>query len=278
MPKNNGVPTFVKWAGGKTQLLPQFEPFFPGDFEGYVEPFVGSGAVFFHVKQKFSPRKVTLSDNNGELINAYKVVRDHLEGLLDLLKEHREKHSKDYYYGVRNIDPHTLSEIERAARFLYLNKTCFNGLYRVNSKGKFNVPFGRYKNPNIVNEEKLVKASSLLDGVALKHQPFEDSLNAVNEGDFVYMDPPYDPLSKTANFTTYTKNSFQEEEQRMLARVSVKMHQKGSKVMLSNSDTKFIRSLYRSSGFKIHEVKARRAINSNARKRGAITELLITNY
>jgi len=278
MPKCNGVPTFVKWAGGKTQLLSQFEPFLPDDFEGYVEPFVGSGAVFFYVKQKFNPQKAILSDSNEELINAYRVVRDDLEDLLDALREHKEEHSEEYYYGVRAMDPPALSEVERAARFLYLNKTCFNGLYRVNSRGKFNVPFGRYKNPNIVNRDNLVKASALLEGVTIKCRSFEDSLDDVDEGDFVYLDPPYYPLSKTANFTTYTKDSFLDEEQRALARVSERMHERGARLMISNSDTKFIKRLYSNNGFKVHKVKARRAINSNARKRGAITELLITNY
>jgi len=278
MPKRNGVPTFVKWAGGKTQLLGQFKPLFPKNFRGYVEPFVGSGAVFFFIKREFNPEKIVISDNNEELINAYLVVQNHLEKLLELLRLHKENHSKEYYYMVRAMDVANLSPIERAARFLYLNKTCFNGLYRVNSKGQFNVPFGRYKNPNIVNEKTLREANRLLQGVTIKLQPFEKSLEDVEEGDFVYFDPPYYPLSETANFTGYTKETFLDEEQKKLAMVFERMHKKGVKAMLSNSDTSFIKGLYANNGFKIRKVKARRAINCNASKRGEINEIIVMNY
>ncbi|GCC11086.1 modification methylase DpnIIA [archaeon] len=278
MPKINGVPTFVKWAGGKTQLLSQFKPIFPRKFKGYIEPFVGSSAVFFFIKKEFNPEKIVVSDTNEELINAYLVVQNNLEELLGLLKVYKENHSKEYYYGVRALDVVKMSPVERAARFLYLNKTCFNGLYRINSKGQFNVPFGKYKNPNIVNEKTLREANKLLQGVTIKLQSFEKSVDDVDEGDFVYFDPPYHPLSKTANFTSYTKKTFLEEDQRDLALVFEKINQKGVKIMLSNSDTEFVRSLYSNNMFKIQTVKARRVINCNASKRGKINELVVMNY
>jgi len=278
MPWNNAVPTFVKWAGGKTQLLDQFKKFFPKKFNGYLEPFVGSGAVFFYIKRKYNPKRVIISDNNEDLINTYMVVRDNLEELIKLLKIHKRNHCKEYYYKIRETDVNELSDVEKAARFLYLNKTCYNGLYRVNSKGKFNVPFGRYKNPNIVNEKNLRKAHKLLQGVTIKLQSFEKVLEDAESGDFIYFDPPYYPLSKTANFTSYTRDVFLDDEQRKLAEVYRKLDERGCLLMLSNSDTEFIKNLYSYDGLKIHTVKARRAINSKADKRGAINELVILNY
>lgn len=278
MSKTNGVPTFVKWAGGKTQLLKQFKPYFPKGLSGYVEPFVGSGAVFFYIKKKFNPEKIVISDNNEELINVYLTVQNHLEELLESLKIHQKNHSKNYYYKIRAVDTSKLTDVERASRFLYLNKTCFNGLYRVNSKGLFNVPFGKYENPNIVNEETLREANKLLQGVTIKRQSFDESLEDATEGDFVYFDPPYYPLSRTASFTSYTKNPFLDDEQKTLAQVFEKMHQKGVKVMLSNSDTSFIKGLYNNNGYKIETVKARRVINCNASKRGKINEIVVMSY
>lgn len=272
------VPTFIKWAGGKTQLLSQFEPFIPNDFNSYVEPFIGGGAMFFCMKKNFEPNNIIISDNNEELINVYKTVQNDLEELLVLLQGHKNNHSKEYYYKIRSTLVEDLSLLERAARFLYLNKTCFNGLYRVNSKGLFNVPIGSYKNPNIVNEKNLREANKLLDGVTIKLQPFENSLEDVKPGDFVYFDPPYYPLSKTANFTSYTKNAFLEKEQNKLADVYHKMDQLNCKLMLSNSDTPFIHNLYSSNGYRVEKVQARRMINSNASKRGAIDEVLVMNY
>lgn len=275
---SGGVPTFVKWAGGKTQLLSQFEPFIPNDFNSYVEPFIGSGAMFFCMKKNFEPDNIIISDNNEELINVYKTVQNDLEELLVLLQGHKNNHSKEYYYKIRSTLVEDLSQLERAARFLYLNKTCFNGLYRVNSKGLFNVPIGSYKNPNIVNEKNLREANELLNGVTIKLQPFENSLEDVKRGDFVYFDPPYYPLSKTANFTSYTKNAFLDEEQNKLADVYHKMDQLNCKLMLSNSDTPFIHNLYSDNGYRVEKVQARRMINSNASKRGAIDEVLVMNY
>lgn len=273
------VPTFVKWAGGKSQLLEQFDKFYPKEIDYYVEPFLGSGAVFFHIKRKYNPKKVLLADINEELINTFIVVRDRVEELIELLRQHKEKHNKDnkeYYYNIRSIDTEQLNDVEKAARFIYLNKTCFNGLYRVNSKGKFNVPIGSYKTPSILQEEILREASKLLQGADIRVLDFRDFTKIDIDKAFVYFDPPYYPLSKTSSFTSYTKGNFLEEEQEELAGVYKKLHIKGCKLMLSNSKHTFIESLYK--GFKIECVLARRMINCDATKRGAITEYVITNY
>lgn len=277
------IPKFVKWAGGKVQLLEQFEKFFPKKVTRYLEPFVGSGAIFFYIIQKYKPKEVILSDMNAELINAYKVIRDDVERLIVELKQHKEYYSADakkYYYEIRSVDPNKLPDLERAARFLFLNKTCFNGLYRVNSKGVFNVPMGAYKNPDIIQEEKLLKASKLLQGVILKVMSFEKVVDYAKEGDFIYLDPPYYPLKKvngkSASFTGYTKTNFLEDEQKLLKSVFDKLSKKGCLVMESNSDTDYINKLYEE--YQIHIVKARRLINRDSSGRGKINEVVITNY
>ena len=273
------IPRFVKWAGGKQQLIEQFKPLFPKEIHRYFEPFVGSGAVAFYVIQEFSPEFVLLSDINQELINAFEVIKNEPEPLIKALKAHKTSHlsdSKAYYYGIRGKDPNKMAKIEKAARFIYLNKTCFNGLYRVNSSGKFNVPMGSYKNPDIAQEQKLIKISELLKNVSFKAMSFEKVLELAKKGDFVYLDPPYYPLENSKSFTTYSKEAFLEKEQKLLAQVFKELAQRGCQLMLSNSDTKFIRELYR--GFNIHVVKARRLINSDAKGRGEIKELVIRNY
>lgn len=280
MGENIDIPKFVKWAGGKGQLLEQFKPLFPKKIDRYLEPFVGSGAVFFYIMQKYKPKEVILSDTNEELMITYKVIKEDVERLIVELKQHSEYHKvegKKYYLTIRATDPKLLPELERAARFIYLNKTCFNGLYRVNSKGKFNVPMGQYKNPDIIQEDKLRRASKLLQGVTLKIMSFERIVNLAKEGDFVYFDPPYYPLKKSS-FTSYSKDAFLEEEQNLLKETFEKLHKKGCLVMESNSDTEFIKQLYSEEPFKIHIVKATRMINSNANGRGKINEVVITNY
>ena len=192
-------PRFVKWAGGKQQLIEQFKPFFPKKFNNYFEPFVGSGAVAFYIIQEFNPPNVFLCDINAELINAFNTIKSDVKALIVKLKQHKESHltlREKYYYKVRSINPNRLSVIERAARFIYLNKTCFNGLYRVNSKDGFNVPMGSYKNPDIVQEEKLKRISNLLKNVTLKVMSFEKIVDIAKKGDFIYLDPPYFPLKK----------------------------------------------------------------------------------
>ena len=273
------IPKFLKWAGGKGQLLEQFKPLFPKKFERYIEPFLGSGAIFFYIIQKFEPKEIIISDVNEELINTYEIIRDNAERLIVELKQHKEYHmaeGKKYYLAIRATDPNNLPNLERAARFIYLNKTCFNGLYRVNSKGQFNVPMGSYKNPEIVNEEKLRLVSKLLKGVTIKVMSFEKVLNLAKKEDFIYLDPPYYPLKKGKSFTTYTKDVFLEEEQKNLADMFNKLDKKGCYVMLSNSDTKFIKDLY--SEHNINFVQATRMINCNGDKRGKINEVVVTNY
>lgn len=270
---------FLKWAGGKQQLLSQLEPFFPNAFERYFEPFVGGGAVFFHLWNTYRvPENVFLLDNNDELINAYRVVRDDLDELLDILSMHQRNHCAQYYYRIRNLDRGevTLSRVERAARTIYLNRTCYNGLYRVNSKGQFNVPMGSYKNPIILDRDTLTAASIALQGVHIETRDFRVVVEMGQAGDFFYFDPPYHPLSKTASFTSYTASSFSEQDQRDLADVFARLTAKGCLCMLSNSHTPFILELYR--GFRIETVRAIRAINSDANGRGKIEEVVILNY
>ena len=271
---------FLKWAGGKQQLLPQLEPLFPQKFHRYIEPFVGGGAVFFHLWNSGRlPKEVYLFDSNEELINTYLMVRDEVDKLIDLLTLHREKHSREYYYFIRNLDrkPSTrLSDVERAARTIYLNKTCYNGLYRVNSKGQFNVPMGRYKNPAILNAELLRAASLALQGVNLKVLDFRRLPEISHSRDFIYFDPPYDPISKSANFTSYTRGNFNDADQQELARVFRELNEKGCYCMLSNSHTPFILELYR--GFRIEVVQAPRTINANANGRGSVKEVVVVNY
>jgi DNA adenine methylase len=265
---------FLKWAGGKGRLIQQYIPYFPTYFKTYYEPFLGGGSVFFYLHER-QPAKAFLTDINAELITTYLCVRDDVEKLIDLLKEHQLQHSKDYYYRIRTTIEST--ELKKAARLIYLNKTCFNGLYRENSKGEFNVPMGKYKKPNICDFSNLRLASIALQSAEIEIRSFEKVLNyASNSEDFVYFDPPYYPVSTTSNFTSYSRYAFNENEQYRLRDVFVQLAQRGVKVMLSNSDTSFIRNLYKD--FHIYTILAGRAINSNAKKRGKINELLVTSY
>lgn len=271
IPKETSPRPFLKWAGGKSRLIQQYIPYFPKSYKNYYEPFLGGGAVFFYLQ----PTVAILTDINAELINTYCCVRDNVEELIYILKEHKNRHDKDYYYSVRNKSDGT--DIEKAARIIYLNKTCFNGLYRVNSQGKFNVPLGRYENPNICSEDLLRAASEALSTSKIKQTDFADVLNyATSSDDFIYFDPPYYPVSETSYFTAYSSYRFAEDQQVKLKDVFEKLAGRGVKVMVSNSDCEFICNLY--SSFNIHTISANRAINSNAKKRGKITELLITSY
>lgn len=270
------VPRFVKWAGGKEQLLDQLVPLFPNKFNRFIEPFVGGGAVLFYVLQNFSVKEIIISDINSELMNAYSVVKNDVEALIKKLRELKQKHDKEHFYVVREQAVENLDNINRAARLIYLNRTCFNGLYRVNSKGKFNVPIGSYKNPDIVQEEKLRLISKLLKNVKIRCESFENVLKYAKKNDFVYFDPPYHPLENKKSFTTYNKDNFLEEEQKKLAQVFQELSEKGCFCMQSNSDTKFIKELYKK--YKITKVNAKRLINSKADQRGPIKEVVITNY
>jgi len=276
-----GAKPFVKWAGGKAQLLSRFEPYFPSpaQFGRYFEPFVGGGAVFFHLwNTRRLPGQIFLFDTNDELISTYQVVRDQVQELVALLAAHQARHSPDYYYQIRELDrrSNSLSAVERAARTIYLNRTCYNGLYRVNSQGQFNVPMGRYKNPRIAREATLRAASAALQGVCVETRGFDTLVELARPGDFFYFDPPYDPVSRTAGFTGYTAGSFRDEDQRRLAAVFAELSRKGCLCMLSNSCTPFILELYRE--FRLEIVQAGRPINSKAGGRGPIDEMVVLNY
>lgn len=264
---------FLKWAGGKSRLIQQYIPYFPKSYQTYYEPFLGGGAVFFYLQ----PTAAILTDINAELITTYRCVRDKVEELISILKEHKIRHNRDYYYNMRaNFE---LSDLEQAARLIYLNKTCFNGLYRVNSQGKFNVPLGRYENPNICPEDLLRAASVALSTSEIKQADFADMLNyATSNNDFVFCDPPYHPISSTSYFTGYSQNSFDEKDQECLRDTCAELASRGVKVMVCNSDCEYIRTLYKQINFNIYPIVAARSINSNTKKRGMIYELLITSY
>lgn len=266
---------FIKWAGGKSQLLDQFQPLFPPHFSRFLEPFLGSGAVFF----RLHPETAFLSDINPELYNAYLCVRDSLEETIAVLSHHKRHHSTEYYYKVRASRTPTLTPPQRAARFIYLNKTCFNGLYRVNSQGLFNVPVGRYENPPILDQENLRAVSRVLQETQLFNLPFDVFCRRfAKPGDFVYFDPPYQPLSKTANFTGYTKDCFSLADQSRLRDLFIELDQRGCLLMLSNSYCPEILGLYKRYAATTHTVLAKRAISCMGAQRGAIKELVVLNY
>lgn len=264
----------VKWVGGKRQLMFELLKNMPKSYNRYFEPFIGGGALFFELQ----PENAYISDMNEELINLYTVVRDNVYELIDDLSKHEV--SKEYFLEIRNIDRTKkyaeLSDVERASRFIYLNRTCFNGMYRVNSQGQFNVPFGHYKNPRIIDENNLLNCSELLKKTEIKCADFSEILTKVKKGDFVYFDPPYVPLNETSSFTSYTKDGFDIDMQIKLRDVCDELDSMGVKFMLSNSDTKLVKELY--ANYEIKKVFASRAINANADGRGKITEVLVRNY
>lgn len=277
-----GPSPFVKWAGGKGQLLLQLEPYLPASLAGYVEPFVGGGAVFFHLYRqgRLRGKEVVLIDSLEELINCYRMVRDQAEALIAELGRHEAgKTDREYYYHVRAWDRQPdyarRSDLERAARFIFLNRTCYNGLYRVNRRGEFNVPFGRYRNPTINDPANLRAAGHALQGVRLLAGDFERCLEVAGVGDLVYLDPPYHPLSETASFTSYTAGDFGVDDQQRLAEVFRRLDRQGCQLMLSNSCTPLIEELY--AGYEQIQVRASRPISARADRRGAIAELLVLN-
>ena len=264
----------VKWVGGKRQLMFELIKNMPKSYNRYFEPFIGGGALFFELQ----PEQAYISDMNEELINLYSVVQDNVYELIKDLSKHEV--SKEYFLEIRNIDrteQYTeLSDVERASRFIYLNRTCFNGMYRVNSQGQFNVPFGHYKNPRIIDENNLLNCSELLKKTEIKCADFSEILTKVKKGDLVYFDPPYVPLNETSSFTSYTKDGFDINMQFKLRDVCDELDNKGVKFMLSNSDTKLVNELY--VNYEIKKVFASRQINANADGRGKITEVLVRNY
>ena len=290
---------FIKWVGGKGQLLSEINKLYPVELgkniNKYAEIFVGGGAVLFDILSKYKLDEVYISDKNLELINTYKSIRDNVDILIKSLKEMEEKYiplddenRKVYYYEKRqeynnlkiNIEE---NNIEKASLFIFLNKTCFNGLYRVNKKGEFNVPMGAYKKPKICDEENLKNVSLTLRNVKIVYADYRESESFIDEKTFVYIDPPYRPLNTSSSFTSYTENDFNDKEQIELAEYINVLNKKGAKIVISNSDPKnndiddnFFDKLYKN--YNINRVKATRMLNSNASLRGAINELLITNY
>lgn len=271
------VAPVVKWVGGKRQLLDDLTPLFPKEITSYCEPFLGGGAVLF----KLQPNTAFVNDINSDLIQMYEVIRDDVEGLIAALSEHPNE--EEHFYSVRDWDRDSkqyqkLSNVQKAARVIYLNKTCYNGLFRVNNAGKFNTPFGHYKNPNIVNAPTLRAVSTYFQQakITFYNTDYAAVLSEVPHGTFVYLDPPYDPVSDTSNFTGYTKGGFDRNEQIRLRECCDELNRRGIKFMLSNSATEFIMDQY--GAYKITVVKAKRAINSNAAKRGQVDEVVVRNY
>lgn len=293
---NTETKPFVKWAGGKRQLLPIIIKNLPKELienriKTYIEPFVGGGAVFFYIVENYKLDRIILNDKNEELIDVYRVIQNNVVALIDELRKVEKEYlsldengRKAYFYEKRDqYNSNKKDRILTAVNFIFLNRTCFNGLYRVNKKGEFNVPYGRYKNPTILDEENLRNVSICLKNVELHSGDFEEIENYVDDKSFIYLDPPYRPLDATSNFTSYDKGEFNDDDQKRLAAFYRLLNEKGAKLMLSNSDPKnidekddFFDELYK--GFNIKRVYANRMINSNGKGRGKINELLITNY
>ncbi len=263
---------FVKWVGGKRSIIETLKNYLPLQFNGYWEPFSGGAALFFELRSKLF--EAHLSDTNLDLVLTYKVIQKDIDLLMQKLKHHAQKHNEDYYYEVRSHQ-NLKDPIEIAARFIYLNKTCYNGLYRVNRKGEFNVPFGRYTNPGILQEQNLRAVHTALKNVDIRYGDFRDI--QPKTGDFAYFDPPYHPTNETS-FTKYHRLDFSQKDQAKLRDFALTLHKKGILVMLSNSDTRFIRDLYCQKAFKIHQVMAPRFVNCKPNKRSSVNEVIITNY
>jgi len=274
---------FLKWAGGKRQLLPTLRKYVPNkSYKNYFEPFVGAGAFLFDLQ----PKNAVINDANDELINCYQTIKDNPEELLALTREYQKNISKDRFYELRELDRHSsfneLSNVERAARIIYLNKTCFNGLFRVNSQGQFNVPYGDNKNPTLAEESVIKAVSEYLNdnNISITNKDFEDSVSKAKKGDFIYFDPPYDPISDSSSFTGYDLNGFGKDEQLRLKKLCDKLVDRGCKVLLSNSSTDFIKDIYSDRNYyTLTEVKASRHINSVGSSRVKINEILVfSNY
>ena len=272
---------FVKWVGGKRQLMQELENNFPKQFGTYHEPFLGGGAVMFNLLANEPQLSCNVSDFNSDLILAYVTIRDKLGKLIESLENHSKNYHKDsveYYYQVRKQEPK--QQIEKVSRLIFLNKTCFNGLYRVNKKGQFNVPLGRYTNPNIVNKENLTAVSKILqtEKIKISCRDFEAVLDDAKKGDLVYFDPPYQPISSTANFTSYTHRDFTEDDLERLADLANQLSSKGCHVLLSNSNSKTVKNHFSGKHWSISKINANRAINSNPAKRTGHKEIIIKNY
>ena len=274
IPRELRAEPFVKWAGSKKRHLSAFDPLFPAHFEAYHEPFVGGGSAFLYLAQVGRIEKGILSDLNAELIHLYRVIRDDVEALIATLDQYQ--YETNFYYRIRSLDPSKMSPINRAARMLFLNRTCFNGLYRVNSSGKFNVPFGRYTNPIICNAANLRHVHRLLQGVELQRWTYETVLEVANSGDFVYLDPPSQVLASSARFTDYSPEAFTDNHMGRLREVFDILDQRGCLVMLSNPNVALNRQLF--DGYDIREVTSPRAVRRDGRRRGRRVELVIRNF
>lgn len=296
------VRPFVKWVGGKSKLIPQMEQYYPKELKEnkidvYIEPFIGGGAILIDILKKYNIKKIYAFDINKNLINCYNIIKDKVDSLVLKLKKLEEEYlklddenRKEYYYDIRkkynSINVENEKEaLEKTTYFIFLNKTCFNGLYRENRRGQFNVPIGKYKNPTICDEKNLIELSKLIKNVTFINGDYRESYKYIEENTFIYFDPPYRPINKTSSFTSYSKEDFNDENQKELGEYFRKINDNNSnvKLMLSNSNPKnnneeddFFEQIY--NGFKINEIKANRMINSNKEKRGKISELLITNY
>jgi DNA adenine methylase len=271
------IPTFLKWLGGKRKLLSQIDPYLPNKIERYFEPMLGGGSMFFYIKQKYNPRYCMISDINEDLIDTYKAVRDNPKELMRYLKYFKKKNSETFFYQTRKkFNERRFLGIKRSAVFIYLNKTCFNGVYRVNKKNEFNVPYGSYEDREIYNSEDILFASKLLQGVDIIKQDYRDILSYLKKNDLVYLDPCYDPLKRTS-FVQYTPDKFSLEDRRNLFEFMVNARMKGAILRLSNNKLNKVWKLYESAGFIIHEVKTCRTVNSNILDRGKISELIICN-
>lgn len=276
--KNKLIAPFLKWVGGKRQLLPKIIEHLPENIRelNYFEPFIGGGALLFHLQ----PENAIINDFNTELVNVYNVVKNNLEDLIIDLRRH--ENTPEYFYQIRGLDRtdefYRLTEVQRASRIIYLNKTCFNGLYRVNNAGEFNAPFGRYKNPNIVNEPTLKAVNKFLNknNISINSGDYSDILETTDKNSFIYLDPPYHPISENSNFTGYVQGGWDMFDQIRLREVCDNLNEKGAKFLLSNSSSQFIKDQY--DKYKITTVKAIRAINSVGSDRGEIDEVLIRNY
>lgn len=291
----SAIKPFIKWVGGKSQLLEEIRKKYPSKIEKYCEPFVGGGAVLFDVLSRYHPETVLINDINKELINTYTQIKNNCSQMIDLLsdlqssyKSHSLEENKNFFYEKRNrynelkVNGNDTENLEKAVLFIFLNKTCFNGLYRVNSKGMFNVPFNNAKNPLICDKDNLLACSGLLKNVEMQSRDYKECKSFIDKGTFVYIDPPYRPITQTSAFTSYSENGFSDKEQIELGEFITEISDKGAFVLASNSDPKnvdehddFFDNLY--SHFEIKRVSASRMINSNAKKRGAINELLISN-
>lgn len=267
----------LKWVGGKSQLLREIRQRIPAEIGTYYEPFIGGGAVFFSI----APQRAVISDMNGELINLYQVIKSSPDALIASLKKH--ENTPDYFYQLRAKDRNKrnynrLCAVTKASRMIYLNRTCFNGLYRVNSRGELNAPFGHYKNPQICNESNIREISEFLSShnIEILQADFEEVLSRAKSGDFVYLDPPYDPVTDTASFTGYVAGGFAREQQRRLKTCCDRLNEAGVKFLLSNSSTEFILDLYKD--YHIDFVDAKRNINCKGDGRGAVQEVLVRNY